>query len=146
MFSPSPDHLAALVRLRTLFAGHIAINGKTMRGSRDNSAGKGPLHVVRAWVDAQSLSTGQVVCAEKSNEIEAIPRLLDSLILKGAVITIDAAGCQREIAEKSMRPRPITSSHSKATRKPPSPPSRLSLQMPLPNNSVSVMRGTSVRR
>ncbi len=79
---------------------HIAIDGKTMRGSRDSSAGKGPLHVVRAWVDAQSLSAGQVVCAEKSNEIEAIPRLLDSLMLKGAVITIDAAGCQREIAEK----------------------------------------------
>lgn len=79
---------------------HIAIDGKTMRGSRDRSAGTGPLHVVRAWVDARSLSAGQVVCTEKSNEIEAIPRLLDSLMLKGAVITIDAAGCQTEIAEK----------------------------------------------
>jgi len=79
---------------------HVAIDGKALRGTWDGAAGKCLVHVVRAWVDAHGLSAGQVTCAEKSNEIEAIPRLLDALQLKGAVVTIDAAGTQPAIAEK----------------------------------------------
>jgi len=79
---------------------HVAIDGKALRGTWDGAAGKCQVHVVRAWVDAHSLSAGQVTCAEKSNEIEAIPRLLEALQLKGAVVTIDAAGTQCVIAEK----------------------------------------------
>lgn len=79
---------------------HLAIDGKALRGTWDGTTGKCLVHVVRAWVDEHSLSAGQVACAEKSNEIEAIPRLLDALQLKGAVITIDAAGCQQDIARQ----------------------------------------------
>jgi len=79
---------------------HIAIDGKALRGTWDGAEGKCRVHIVRAWVDAHGLSAGQVACAEKSNEIEAIPRLLDSLQLKGAAVTIDAAGTQCAIAEK----------------------------------------------
>ena len=79
---------------------HLAIDGKALRGTWDGAAGKCLVHVVRAWVDAHRLSAGQVTCAEKSNEIEAIPRLLDALQLKGAIVTIDAAGTQCAIAEK----------------------------------------------
>ena len=79
---------------------HLAIDGKALRGTWDGAAGKCLVHVVRAWVDAHGLSAGQVTCAEKSNEVEAIPRLLDALQLKGAIVTIDAAGTQCAIAEK----------------------------------------------
>ena len=79
---------------------HIAIDGKALRGTWDGASGKCLVHVVRAWVDAHGVSAGQVSCAEKSNELEAIPRLLDALVIKGAVITIDAAGTQCAIAEK----------------------------------------------
>jgi predicted transposase YbfD/YdcC len=79
---------------------HIAIDGKALRGTWDAAAGKCLVHVLRAWVDAHGLSAGQVSCAEKSNEVEAIPRLLDALQLKGAVVTIDAAGTQCAIAEQ----------------------------------------------
>jgi len=77
---------------------HIAIDGKTLCGS---GAGKlGPLHVVSAWATAQRLSLGQVAVNEKSNEITAIPALLELLELHGALVTIDAMGCQKKIAEQ----------------------------------------------
>lgn len=76
---------------------HVAIDGKTLR--RSGSADLGPLHVVSAWATAQHLALGEVAVAEKSNEITAIPRLLELLELKGALITIDAMGCQKEIAQ-----------------------------------------------
>jgi predicted transposase YbfD/YdcC len=79
---------------------HIAIDGKALRGTYDAGAGKCLVHVLRAWVSEMGLSAGQVTCAEKSNEIEALPRLLDSLQLKGAVVTIDAMGCQQNIARQ----------------------------------------------
>ena len=79
---------------------HIAIDGKALRGTHSAEAGKYLVHLVRAWVDEYSLSAGQVTCAEKSNEIEAIPRLLDSLNLQGATVTIDAMGTQAAIAEQ----------------------------------------------
>jgi predicted transposase YbfD/YdcC len=75
---------------------HIAIDGKTLRHS---GAGElGPLHVVSAWATANHLVLGQEVVAEKSNEITAIPRLLEVLDVEGALITIDAMGCQKDIA------------------------------------------------
>ena len=77
---------------------HIAIDGKTLRGSGTSKLKA--LHLVSAWATAQRLSLGQVATSEKSNEITAIPLLLDLLDLKGALVTIDAMGCQTEIAEK----------------------------------------------
>ena len=76
----------------------MAIDGKTLRGS--GSAKLGPLHLVSAWATAQHLSLGQVAVDAKSNEITAIPALLDLLDLKGALVTIDAMGCQKAIARK----------------------------------------------
>jgi predicted transposase YbfD/YdcC len=77
---------------------HIAIDGKTLRGS--GSAKLGPLHLVSAWATAQHLSLGQVAVDAKSNEITAIPLLLELLDLNGALVTIDAMGCQKAIAQK----------------------------------------------
>jgi len=77
---------------------HVAIDGKTLRGSR--SAKLGPLHLVSAWATAQHLSLGQVAVNKKSNEITAIPALLEFLDLQGAMVTIDAMGCQKTIAQK----------------------------------------------
>jgi len=77
---------------------HIAIDGKTLRGS--GSSKLGPLHLVSAWATEHHLSLGQVATAEKSNEITAIPELLDLLELHGAIVTIDAMGCQKAIASK----------------------------------------------
>jgi predicted transposase YbfD/YdcC len=77
---------------------HVAIDGKTLRGS--GSAKLGPLHLVSAWATAQHLSLAQVAVDVKSNEITAIPSLLELLDLKGALVTIDAMGCQKAIARK----------------------------------------------
>jgi predicted transposase YbfD/YdcC len=77
---------------------HVAIDGKTLRGS--GSAELGPLHLVSAWATAQRLSLGQVAVDAKSNEITAIPALLDLLDLSGALVSIDAMGCQTAIAAK----------------------------------------------
>ena len=78
----------------------IAIDGKTARRSHDRSKGKSPLHMVSAWACKQRVSLGQRATSEKSNEITAIPALLDLLEIKGALITIDAMGCQSEIAQR----------------------------------------------
>ena len=78
----------------------IAIDGKTSRGSRDRKQGKSPLHLVSAWACANRLVLGQEATAEKSNEITAIPKLLELLDLKGCIITIDAMGCQTAIAKQ----------------------------------------------
>lgn len=79
---------------------HIAIDGKTLRGSFDTAAGKNPLHLVSAWASEARLTLGQIAVDSKSNEITAIPLLLQLLDLKGATVTIDAMGCQKEIAAK----------------------------------------------
>ncbi len=76
----------------------IAIDGKTVR--RSKSAGKAAIHMVSAFAARQRLVLGQVKVAEKSNEIIAIPKLLELLAIEGAIITIDAMGCQRDIAQK----------------------------------------------
>lgn len=78
----------------------IAIDGKTLTGSFDKASGKSALHLVSAWAMQQRLVLGQVATDEKSNEITAIPKLLQMLDLLGAIVTIDAMGCQKEIARK----------------------------------------------
>jgi predicted transposase YbfD/YdcC len=78
----------------------IAIDGKTLRRSHDRAAGLGPLHLVSAWVTEHGLALGQVATEEKSNEITAIPELIEKTDVKGGIVTIDAMGCQRDIAEK----------------------------------------------
>lgn len=82
---------------------HVAIDGKTLRRSHDKKNGLGPLHVVSAWASEQGLSLGQLATDEKSNEITAIPDLLNKIDVKGAVVTIDAMGCQTAIAEKIVK-------------------------------------------
>jgi predicted transposase YbfD/YdcC len=77
----------------------VAIDGKTLRRSHDRAAGKGPLHLVSAWAAANHVVLGQVATDEKSNEITAIPALLEALALAGCIVTIDAMGCQKEIAQ-----------------------------------------------
>lgn len=84
----------------TLGIKHIAIDGKTARRSHDRGASKTALHLVSAWATENCLSLGQVAVADKSNEITAIPQLLELLELSGAIVTIDAMGCQKEIAAK----------------------------------------------
>ena len=76
----------------------FAVDGKTLRRSRDRSKGLGALHSVSVWASEFGLSLGQVACAEKSNEITAIPELLRLVDIKGTIITIDAMGTQKEIA------------------------------------------------
>jgi predicted transposase YbfD/YdcC len=78
----------------------IAIDGKTLCGSGQPSTGLSPLHLVSAWVSANQLTLGQVAVDSKSNEITAIPELLKLLELQGALITIDAIGCQKKIVEQ----------------------------------------------
>ena len=80
--------------------GVIAIDGKTLRRSGHKKGGKAPIHMVSAFAARQRLVLGQVKVAEKSNEIIAIPKLLDMLAIEGAIVTIDAMGCQRDIARK----------------------------------------------
>jgi predicted transposase YbfD/YdcC len=76
----------------------LAVDGKTVRRSHDRTKGLGALHSVSIWASEFGLSLGQVACAEKSNEITAIPELLRLVDIKGAIITIDAMGAQKAIA------------------------------------------------
>jgi predicted transposase YbfD/YdcC len=78
----------------------IAIDGKTLRRSYQKKGAKAPIHMVSAFAARQRLVLGQVKVAEKSNEIIAIPKLLDMMAIEGAIVTIDAMGCQRDIAAK----------------------------------------------
>lgn len=77
----------------------VAMDGKTLRRSHDRSLGKNAIHMVSAWATANRLVLGQVKVNDKSNEITAIPELLRLLELTGCIVTIDAMGCQTEIAE-----------------------------------------------
>lgn len=87
--------------LRSVYEGEIiAVDGKTLRRSHDRKAGLGPLHVVSAWAVENRLVLGQTATEAKSNEITAIPELLEVLMLKGCIVTIDAMGCQKKIAQQ----------------------------------------------
>ena len=77
----------------------VALDGKTLRRSHDGTLGKAAIHMVSAWASANRLVLGQLKVNEKSNEITAIPKLLRLLTLKGCIVTIDAMGCQTEIAQ-----------------------------------------------
>jgi predicted transposase YbfD/YdcC len=76
----------------------VAIDGKACRRSHDAARGLGPLHLVSAWASEEGIALGQVATDQKSNEITAIPLLLKQIELSGALVTIDAMGCQKEIA------------------------------------------------
>jgi predicted transposase YbfD/YdcC len=78
----------------------IAIDGKTLRRSHHKKGGKTAIHMVSAFAARQRLVLGQVKVADKSNEITAIPKLLEMLAIEGAIVTIDAMGCQRDITQK----------------------------------------------
>jgi predicted transposase YbfD/YdcC len=78
----------------------IAVDGKTARRSFRKKSGLAALHLVTAWATESGLALGQIACEEKSNEITAIPQLLQLLNLKGCTVTIDAMGCQKDIAEQ----------------------------------------------
>ena len=75
----------------------VAIDGKTIRRSYDKNGSKSAIHVVSAYAEKNRICLGQIQTEEKSNEITAIPELLDLLFLKGATVTIDAMGCQKKI-------------------------------------------------
>jgi predicted transposase YbfD/YdcC len=90
-----------ITSLHEVTAGRLVpIDGKTLRHSFDKATGKGPLHLVSAWAASNHLVLGQVAVSEKSNEITAIPELLKLLDLHGAIVTIDAMGCQKAIAKE----------------------------------------------
>jgi predicted transposase YbfD/YdcC len=93
------------LRLDALAAHHIerplyGVDGKTLRRSHDRANGLAALHSVSVWASELGLSLGQVACAEKSNEITAIPEVLQLIDLKGAILTIDAMGTQKAIAKQ----------------------------------------------
>jgi predicted transposase YbfD/YdcC len=81
----------------------VAIDGKTVCGAKDANQEKSPIHIVSAWMNKNNLVLGQVKTDEKSNEITAIPELLDLLFIKGATVTIDAMGTQKDIARKIIK-------------------------------------------
>jgi len=93
--------LGWITALHEVTAGQlVAIDGKTLRRSYDAASSKAAIHMVSAWATANHISLGQIVVDEKSNEITAIPKLLEILELSGCLVTIDAMGCQTEIADK----------------------------------------------
>src|SRR5918993_10993 len=78
----------------------VAVDGKTLRRPGSRRHGRGPLHLVSAWASAQGLALGQRAVDGKSNEVTAIPELLDTLHLDGCIVTLDAMGCQKDIAAR----------------------------------------------
>ena len=101
-----PEHFQAcfvswVTSLADLLPGEVvAIDGKTLRHSYDRQNSRAAIHMVSAWASHQSLVLGQLKTAAKSNEITAIPQLLEVLELTGCLVTIDAMGCQKAIAQK----------------------------------------------
>jgi predicted transposase YbfD/YdcC len=101
-----PQQLAGVLRqfvqtvTPSLAGAAVAIDGKTLAGSAQETTGKGALHLVSAWATRHGVVLGQVATEEHSNEITAIPKLLKVLDLEGATVTIDAMGCQKEIARQ----------------------------------------------
>jgi predicted transposase YbfD/YdcC len=100
-----PDQFRAcfqrfMARFAEAAQGVIAIDGKVLRRSFDTASGKSALHMVTAWGCDQRLVLAQIATDEKSNEITAVPRLLEMLSLKGTIVTVDALNCQRDIARR----------------------------------------------
>ncbi len=93
--------LGWITALHEITAGQIIpIDGKTLRRSFDTASGKSAIHMVSAWAAANHISLGQVVTDQKSNEITTIPKLLELIEISGSLVTIDAMGCQTEIAKQ----------------------------------------------
>ena len=80
--------------------GILAVDGKTLRRSYDRAEQLSPLHLVSAWAEEQRLALGQLAVDDKSNEITALPKLLEMLTLRGKVVTADALHCQRQVAQQ----------------------------------------------
>jgi len=96
-----PILLAWITELhKTTTAQVIVIDGQKLRGSYDHATGKSAIHMVNAWAAANHLTLDQAIINEKSNEITAIPRLLEIIEVSGGLVTTDAMGCQTEIAAK----------------------------------------------
>ena len=89
-----------VAELHGTLEGVVAIDGKTLRRSFDTGSNKAAIHMVSAWACEQKLVLGQRKVDDKSNEITAIPELLELLTIKGAIVTIDAMGCQRKICQQ----------------------------------------------
>jgi hypothetical protein len=81
----------------------IALDGKTVRRSHERGEGKGAIHMVSAWAAANRLVLAQTKVDAQSNEITALPEILGQLAIRGCLVTIDALGCQREIAQQILR-------------------------------------------
>ena len=86
--------------LNETLEGVVAVDGKTLRRSFDTNSNQAAIHMVSAWSCGQKLVLGQRKVDDKSNEITAIPELLELLNIEGAIVTIDAMGCQRKICQK----------------------------------------------
>ena len=103
LLSPEAFERAFLTWVRDIHklaeGNHVAIDGKTIRRSGDKASGSKPIHMVSAWSSEQGLVLASQKVDEKTNEIKAIPELLESLQLKGCTVTIDAIGCQKDIVE-----------------------------------------------
>src|SRR3989338_1455008 len=103
LLSPKEFHNSFLNWIRSIHKKSqgeiIAVDGKTLRRSHDRTNAKEALHLVHAWASENHMLLGQVETDTKSNEITAIPTLLKMLDLKGCIVTIDAMGCQKKIAQ-----------------------------------------------
>lgn len=99
------DWVAALVGDESDDGQFVSIDGKTLRGSGGAKHRDNPLHVVSAWANEQGMTLGQVAVDSKSNEITAIPKLLEMLELKGAIVKsrCDGLRCQKEIASRKQK-------------------------------------------
>src|ERR1700710_347488 len=89
-----------MARFAQTVRGVVAIDGKVLRRSFDRASGKSALHMVSAWGCEQRMVLAQIATDAKSNEITAVPKLLEMLSLQGTIVTVDALNCQREIAQK----------------------------------------------
>jgi hypothetical protein len=89
-----------MARFAETFQGVVAIDSKVLRRCFDRASGKSALHIVSAWGCEQRMVLAQIATDAKSNEITAVPKLLEMLSLKGTIVTADALNCQREIAQK----------------------------------------------
>ena len=124
---------------------HIAIDGKTMKGSHDRANGLGAMHLVSVWLSDFGLTLAQVATEEKSNEITAIPEVLRLVDLKGAIITIDAMGTQTEIADQIVAGVPSQRFEEDTKKGHGRSDSRTYLQFEVPNTFTGTSRWKNLK-